>query len=108
MILHKIALYLSVGEFCMLVCRLQTYFSKLTFSKNYFRITIRVSNSLDPDQAQHVVGPDLGPNCLQKLSADDTSRQRVKIVSTTLTLPCQKYAWVDKLLIHKFVNFSKV
>ena len=26
--------------------------------------TIRVSNSLDPDQARHFVGPDLGPNCL--------------------------------------------
>ena len=33
-----------------------------------------VSNSLDPDQVRHVVGPDLGPNCLQRLSADDTSR----------------------------------
>ena len=32
--------------------------------------TIRVSNSLDPDQARHFVGPDLGPNCLQRLSAD--------------------------------------
>ena len=32
---------------------------------------------LDLDQARHFVGPDLGPNCLQKLSADDTSRQRV-------------------------------
>ena len=34
-----------------------------------------VSNSLDPDQAQHcvVLGPDMGPNCLQKLSADSTS-----------------------------------
>ena len=39
--------------------------------------TIRVSNSSDPDQAGHVVGPDLGPNCLQKLSADVTSRRRV-------------------------------
>ena len=28
-----------------------------------------MSNSLDPDQAPHCVGPDLGPNCLQKLSA---------------------------------------
>ena len=27
--------------------------------------TIRVSNSLDPDQARWNVGPDLGPNCLQ-------------------------------------------
>ena len=24
------------------------------------------------------VGPDLGPNCLPRLSADDTGRQRVK------------------------------
>ena len=39
-----------------------------------FRNTIRVSKSLDPDQAWHFVGPDLGPNCLQKLSADDTRR----------------------------------
>ena len=27
--------------------------------------TIRVSNSLDLDQARHFVGPELGPNCLQ-------------------------------------------
>ena len=31
--------------------------------------TIRVSKSLDPDQARRFVGPDLGPNCLQRLSA---------------------------------------
>ena len=30
------------------------------------------------DQARCFVWPDLGPNCLQRLSADDTSRQRVK------------------------------
>ena len=47
------------------------YFSKLIFSKTSSRNTIRVSNSLDPDQDRHFVGPDLGPNCLQKLSADD-------------------------------------
>ena len=35
---------------------------------------MRVSNSLDPDQARYFVGPDLGPKCLQKLSADDTSK----------------------------------
>ena len=27
----------------------------------------RVSSSLDPDHAQRLVGPDLGPNCLQRL-----------------------------------------
>ena len=53
---------------CFVDCR---FFSKSTFSKNSFTNTIRVSNSLDPDLARHFVGPDLGPNCLQRLSADD-------------------------------------
>ena len=30
-----------------------------------------MSNSLEPDQDRHFVGPDLGPSCLQKLSTDD-------------------------------------
>ena len=69
------------------LCRLGNFFNdfllsadffylKLTFSKNYFRNTIRVSNSLNPDQARHFVGPDLGPNSLQRLSANDTSMQK--------------------------------
>ena len=33
-----------------------------------------MSNSLEQDQARHFVGPDLDPNCLQRLSADDKSR----------------------------------
>ena len=37
-----------------------------------------MSNNLNPDQARRFVGPDLVPNCLQKLSADDTWRYRVK------------------------------
>ena len=32
-----------------------------------------MSNSLDPDQAPHFVGPDLGPYYLPRLLADDTS-----------------------------------
>ena len=36
-----------------------------------------MSNSLDPDQIRRFVGPDLGPNCLPRLSADDNGRQRV-------------------------------
>ena len=47
-------------------------FSKLIFSIISLRKTIRVSNSLNLDQARHFVVPDLGPNCLQKSSADDT------------------------------------
>ena len=36
-----------------------------------------MSNSLDLDQARHCVGPDLVPNCLQRLSANDTRRRSV-------------------------------
>ena len=47
--------------------------------KNSFRNIIKLSNSLDSDQARHFVGPGLGPNCLQRLSADDTSRLGVEL-----------------------------
>ena len=40
-------------------------FSKKAFPKNAFRNTNKVLNGLDPDQHQHSVGPDLGPNCLK-------------------------------------------
>ena len=36
---------------------------------------IRVSNSLDPDQARHFVGPDLGPKCFKRLSADKAGKE---------------------------------
>ena len=36
--------------------------------------TIWVSKSFDPDQARHFVGPDLSPNCLQRLSADKAGK----------------------------------
>ena len=48
------------------------FFSKSNFSKNSFRNTIRLSNSLDLDQARQIVGHDLGPNCMQIISADVT------------------------------------
>ena len=47
-------------------------FSKSTFSKKFFQEYDQSVKRLDPDQARSSVGPDLGPNCLQKLSADDT------------------------------------
>ena len=34
-----------------------------------------MSFNLDPDKAQRSVGPDLGPNCLQRLLADDKIRR---------------------------------
>ena len=37
-----------------------------------------MSNSLDPDQARHFVGPDLDLNCLQRFSADDIADYELK------------------------------
>ena len=37
-----------------------------------------MSNSLDPDQDRRSVGPDLGPDCLQRLSAD-TKKYRIVV-----------------------------
>ena len=55
------------------------------FIKNAFRNIIRVSNSLDPDQAQHFVGSDLGPNCLQRLSAEDIKQVKTALHVINLT-----------------------
>ena len=33
-----------------------------------------MSNGLDPDQDRQNVGPDLGPNCLQMLTYQQTSK----------------------------------
>ena len=50
-------------------------FSKSTNLKNFWNI-IGVSNGLDSDQTRQLVRLDPGPNCLQRLSADETRRQR--------------------------------
>ena len=76
-----------------------------------------MSNSLDPDQARHFVGPDLGPNCLlglladnkmsgwiwvqivAKLLADNKSGQRVKNKKT-----CDTTFWLKPWL--KLISFG--
>ena len=55
-----------LGKFS-LFCHLRIVFPKSFILKNSFRINIRV--------APHCIEADLGPNCLQRLSADTTSRQ---------------------------------
>ena len=72
-------------------CLLFFVFFKIAFLWN----TTRVSNSLDPDQARRSVGSDLGPNCLQKLAADDTSKQ--KSISKLLELAYRDlYGYYDR------------
>ena len=53
----------------MIFCCLQI-FSNITF-QNILQNNIRLSKSLDPDQAVHNIWPDLGSDCLQRLSADN-------------------------------------
>ena len=55
-----------------------------------------MSNGLDPDQDRRSVGLDLGPNCLQRNSADDKLRPAGKefnvIVGTFVNgLDCEHY-----------------
>ena len=59
----------------MLLLSSADFFQIQFFKKNLIRNSIRVSNSLDPDQDRRSVGPDLGPNCLQRVSADNNSRR---------------------------------
>ena len=40
--------------------------------KKYLRNTYRVSNSLNSDRTQRFFWPDLGRNCLQRLSVEET------------------------------------
>ena len=65
---------IACWEELQVLCRL-LFFFYYSF-KNIHRNTIGVSSSLDPDQVRQYIGPDLGPNCLQKTSADDSSRLR--------------------------------
>ena len=69
------------------------FFSKLTFLKNSFKNTIRVSNGSDPAPVLGFFRPDMGPIGLHRLSADDksdaSSREKVKyyvllLISCTL------------------------
>ena len=52
--------------------KLQLFCDLLIFSKKKSVIYHQsVKQVLDPDQTRHNAGPDLDPNCLQWLSADD-------------------------------------
>ena len=54
-----------LGKFSCFCCHLLTLFQRI--------LSGALSNGLDPDQDRHSVGPDLGLNCLKRLSADDKS-----------------------------------
>ena len=80
---------------------------KTISSKTFMYITI-MSNSMETDQARHFVGPDLDPNCLQCLSADDKSKKSMRRESI-LTL-CMLGIHVSVVVCCLFffkINFSE-
>ena len=55
-------------------------FFKIDFLKKIIQENYQsVSNGLETDQDRHHVGPDLGPNCLQKLTTDSKGRASAMI-----------------------------
>ena len=61
-----------------------------------------MSNGLDPDEERHSVDSDLGPNCLQRLSADKPPLARKEL---TLKAPITTAA--DDIFCNIFPNFRK-
>ena len=77
MIFHQVTTFSFLAKWVILHSFLSfaDYFQNIFF--NILSGIPSVSYSLDPDQVHYFAWPDLGPNCLQMLSSDDTSRQRV-------------------------------
>ena len=76
--LHVFCFLSLLGNFaCFLLSA--DFFSKLTSFRNNYQSVKQFGSRSERQtvwiQIRHFVGPDLGPNCLQRLSADDTSRQ---------------------------------
>ena len=63
---------MPTGKYFMLFAA--CFFFKTNFLKKFFQ-EYHLSVSLDQDQVQHFVGPDLGLSCLRRLLAEGTSRE---------------------------------
>ena len=59
-----------------------------------------MSNNLDPDKARHNVLPDVGPNCSQRLTADDSSRHRVDNVTNSAGMKILLRFYICNSLVH--------
>ena len=71
----------------MLLLSSADFFFKINFHKKLFQEYYQsVSHGLDPDQDRYFVGPDLGPNCLKRLSADVKSPLTRKELQGTFQL----------------------
>ena len=77
---------LRFRKFCILrFCCLLIFFKIFLFRKK-LSITIRVSTSLDQDQARCFAGPDLGPNCLQSYQQTTQAGEQLLVIFVILLL----------------------
>ena len=87
--------------FCFCFCFFSLFFQNQFFRKNLFISGIRVSKKFNPDQGRHFVGPDLSPNCLPRLSADDI----VAVKKFGRRLRFRENTKVQKLRKKRFIGF---
>ena len=87
-----------------LLYRLLTFF-KITFFKKKTFWKHTVLNGLDPDQDRRAVGPDLGPNRLQRLPADDKIRRWQETARDTMP-----FSMLDNLssICYRLLTFFKI
>ena len=62
------------GNFFSCLFLLSADFFKINFFKKLLQEHYKSVKRLDPDQDRHFFSPDLGPNCLQRLSADEQGK----------------------------------
>ena len=77
-------------------------FLKLAFSSIFSKNTIRIANSLDPDETPRSVASHLDPNCLQRPSKSGSSAQRVKLNEHVNTI----YAYSLLFILHQQFNLT--
>ena len=91
-----------LGNFSWVLSSADPFQHSFFFSKYSFKNNIRLSNSLDPDQAQRSVRTDLGPNGVQRSSAD------VKIplakISQSATLHVNREHLIRTTTLQKYKN----
>ena len=84
-----------LGKFFMVYLLCADFFQNQLFRK-ILRNTVRVSNSIDPDQVQHFVTTDLGPNCLQRLSAENSGKLRCTFHSLYTFVYLLGHTWLNQ------------
>ena len=109
-ILRNCHSWLARQYYCITICMLGNFLYPCLSSVDFFRPKSSFFEKLFQTYHQSVkylgsrsdrqnVGPDMGPNCLQRLLADDTSQETVKVCFKWefTVLPAKKWQWCHDL-----------